>query len=521
MQSQQAPATKAAGNKEKEKEKEKRHGQRQSAGGTADPSAQGSSSAQPTDTHKRYHGHRSNERNRPAPQPHGDRGPGPSSSRSGSVRQRWDHQPDSRIQQRRDNRAQYGVGPKHGQRADGSVGPTNERKEERSGTGRRHASERPRGSAPRTEKSPEQGYRIQPGTSKDGLKHQQAQAVRRPSPTQYSDSGHRPYNSRKDGMGRRQDHRADSRMQQRRAHSPQHTAASRDGQKRDGSIRAKSPEPSGRGPRRSSEQRHGSAPRTARSPDQKHRVRPGTSKDGLDHQQVQAVRRPSPTQYSDSGHGPYNSRQDGMGQRQDHQAYSRMEQRRAYRTSPDTYKRYHWHRSDAGSRASPPQRSDRGPGPSHSRHDRMGQKEDHRSDRHREHRHADHTEHSAGPSQKPDGSVGSTQEKQASEGTAARRGTGRAPGSAPWPENMPRGRQPVWAVPGNDWLCLLPRTEEPMELGTPGDVEEPMEVDPPPPELSWDSRGASLLSTLQAHKERRRSARTAPYASSRRHHRKH
>ena len=83
---------------------------------------------------------------------------------------------------------------------------------------------------------------------------------------------------------------------------------------------------------------------------------------------------------------------------------------------------------------------------------------------------------------------------------------------------MTDGRQPVWAVPGKDWLSLLPSTEEPMELE---DVEEPMEVDPPPPEESWDPRSASLLSALQAHKERRRSARTTPYSTSRRLHRKH
>ncbi|EOA94143.1 Roundabout-like protein 2 [Anas platyrhynchos] len=70
-------------------------------------------------------------------------------------------------------------------------------------------------------------------------------------------------------------------------------------------------------------------------------------------------------------------------------------------------------------------------------------------------------------------------------GMGTRCGTGRSPGSAPWPENIPDGRHPVWAVLGKDWLSLLPNTVEPVELDPP-DVEELMEVDPPWPEQTWD-----------------------------------
>ncbi|XP_066849294.1 serine/arginine repetitive matrix protein 1-like [Anser cygnoides] len=518
MQSQQAPTRTA------DDEKKKRHGRRQSAGGTKDTSAQGSSGAQPPDAYRRYHRHRNDAGNRQAPQAHSDRGPGPSPSRNGGVRQRQEHQPESRKEHRRDHSARHSVGPKHGHTPDGSDRPTNGN-EAQSGTGPRRGRERARGSAPRPEKSPEQRHRVRPGPSKDGLKPQQLQAERRPSPKADSDSGHGPYNSRNGRVGRRQEHRPDSRMEQRRARSPQHSVGRRHGQKQDDSVGPTNGNPpqSGTGPTRGSERPRGSAPRPERSPDRRHRVRPVPSKDGLKHRQLQAVRRPSPKPDSDSGHGPSNCRNDGMGKRQERRPDSRTEQRRAYQTSPDTYKRYHWHRNDAGNRPSPQTRSDRGPGPSHSCNSGVRQREEHQPESRREHRRAYHREHSAGPSQgrKTDGSVRPTHENQPDSGVGPRRGTGRPPGSAPWPENIPDGRHPVWAVPGKDWLILLPNTVEPMELDPPEDVEEAMEVDPPPPEQTWDSRSMSLLSALQAHKQHRRSARPAPYSLSRRLHPKH
>ena len=86
-------------------------------------------------------------------------------------------------------------------------------------------------------------------------------------------------------------------------------------------------------------------------------------------------------------------------------------------------------------------------------------------------------------------------ENQPDSGMGTRCGTGRPPGSAPWPENIPDGRHPVWAVPGKDWLSLLPNTVEPVELDPP-DVEELMEVDPPQPEQTWDYCGMSLCSAI-------------------------
>lgn len=169
-----------------------------------------------------------------------------------------------------------------------------------------------------------------------------------------------------------------------------------------------------------------------------------------------------------------------------------------------------WHHNHAGNRLAPQPSSHRGPGLSQWCNGGAGPRQQEQSDGHREHRHAYHPYHGAGPSQahKPDGSVGSTHGNQPDSGR--RRGTEQPRGSAPRP-----GRHPVWAVLRKDWLRLLTSTEEPMEVDPPQHTEEPMEVDLPRPQQMWDSSGASWFSALRAQKERRRSARPAPYSSAR------
>lgn len=186
------------------------------------------------------------------------------------------------------------------------------------------------------------------------------------------------------------------------------------------------------------------------------------------------------------------------------------------------YQRYHWHREDAGNR--PPRQlySDRGPGPSRCHNGGVEQKERRQTDSRGEQSRASRPDYSAGPSRgrKKDGSVETLHANEPDSGVGPRHGTGRAPGAAPWPENTPSARQPTWAVPGKDWLLLLPNAVEPMELGPAEEAEEAMEVDPAPPDQTWNCPGTASLSTIGQHKQWRRSARPAPY-SSRRLHPKH
>ena len=184
----------------------------------------------------------------------------------------------------------------------------------------------------------------------------------------------------------------------------------------------------------------------------------------------------------------------------------------------DTAKRCQGHGNNAGNRPPPPAYGDRGPGPHQRRHGVERRREQHPESRGEE-RHVHRPGDSAGPSRgcPTDGSTGPGRENQQESGVGSRGTSGRPPRSAPWPENMPDGRHPVWAVPSKDWLALLPDTAESMEVDPPGDAEEPMEVDPPAPEQSWDSRSMAVLSSIQEHQRRRRSARPAPYSSLRRH----
>ena len=440
-------------------EKETRRGQSNRATGTSDTSARGASAAKPTDTYRRYHWHRNDAANRPAPATHGDRGPGPSKENNGDVRARQQHQPESRVEHRRAHSPQQSVRPRPGHQPDGTVGPT-KGKPPGSVTGPRRGSGQPRGSSPRPERFRDQKHPVRPVTSKHGLERKPRQARRSPSPKAHSDSGQGPSNSRNGQVGRRQDHRHDNRTEQRRAHSPQHSVGHKHGHKPGGNVGAtnRNQPDSGTGPRLRSERSRGSAQQPEKS-DQRHPVRIVTIKDRLGLQPHQAVRSPSRKTCSDSQAGHHHWRNGNVRRRQEDQADGYVEQRRA---------------SDP------------------------------------EHKHG----------HKQEGSFGPKRENETDSGMVRESGTGRAPGSAPWPENMPKGRQPVWAVPSKDWLILVPNTEEPMEVDPPKDMEEPMEVDPPPPELSWDQRGMSLLSAIAEHQQRRRRARPAPYSLLRRH-RKH
>lgn len=107
---------------------------------------------------------------------------------------------------------------------------------------------------------------------------------------------------------------------------------------------------------------------------------------------------------------------------------------------------------------------------------------------------------------------------QQESGMGPGRGTGRPTGLAPWPENIPDGRHPVWAVLGKDWLVLLPDTVEHMEMDPPADVDEPMKVDSPWPEQTWSYPGTSLLPDIRGHQQCRGRAWAAPYLLRRLHH---
>lgn len=177
----------------------------------------------------------------------------------------------------------------------------------------------------------------------------------------------------------------------------------------------------------------------------------------------------------------------------------------------ERYQRYHWYCKDAGNRPPPRTPSNRGPGPSQ----RHSGGVEHQAWSRGEQRRANGLEQSVGPrhGRKTVSNLKPRGENQADSGMGPAGGTGRPPGSAPWPENIPNGRQPVWAVPGKAWLDVLPSAVEPMELGsTPEEVDEQMDVDPPPPEQTWDCRSVSMLSSIREHHQRRRSARPAPYS---------
>lgn len=118
-------------------------------------------------------------------------------------------------------------------------------------------------------------------------------------------------------------------------------------------------------------------------------------------------------------------------------------------------------------------------------------------------RHAYRPEYSVGPIhvRKADSSVESMPGNEHDSGMGPKRGTGRPHGLARWPENIPDGRHPVWAVPGKDWLVLLPNTVESMEVGPQEEVEEPMEVDPPRPRQTWDYPSRSLLCVIREHQK--------------------
>lgn len=286
-----------------------------------------------------------------------------------------------------------------------------------------------------------------------------------PAPQPSNNRGPAPSQRHNGGTGTTQEHQAGSRVQHSHAYGPQQSAGPSHGRNRDGSsgpTRGKQTH-SGMAPRRESGQPSGSAPRSQNFPDGRHTVRPVPRNNGLGHQPLRALHSPSDRQHSNSGSAPYYQGHNGStGRRQQDQADSRGE-----------------------------------------------------------HRHIYHPYHSAGPSHghKQDGNIGAAHRNQP--GSARRHGTGRARGSAPQPGNLTHGRHPGWAVPGRDWLSLLPNTEEPMEVEPPANVDEPMEVDIPWPEQTRDYRGASLLSALGAQKPCRRSVRPAPYLLSHRLHRKH
>ncbi|EOB03473.1 CUB and sushi domain-containing protein 1 [Anas platyrhynchos] len=161
----------------------------------------------------------------------------------------------------------------------------------------------------------------------------------------------------------------------------------------------------------------------------------------------------------------------------------------------DTYKRYHWYRSSVGNRLDPQTYSDRGPGPNHWSSGGVEQRQECKAESRGELR----PEYSVGliHVRKTDGSVESMPGNEQDSGMGPKRGTGRPHGLARWPENIPDGRHPVWAVPGKDWLVLLPNTVEPMEVGPQEEAEEPMEVDPPWPRQTWDYPGRSLLCAIR------------------------
>ncbi|EOA97564.1 hypothetical protein Anapl_13823 [Anas platyrhynchos] len=189
----------------------------------------------------------------------------------------------------------------------------------------------------------------------------------------------------------------------------------------------------------------------------------------------------------------------------------------------DVYHQYHWHRSDAGNRPAPQPYSSRGPGPNQRCSGGVEQRRQREAGSHGEQRRACRPECSVGPSHSPetDGSVEFMPRNELDSSMGSTRATRRPPGAAPWPENIPDGRQPVWAVPGKDWLVLLPNAVEPMELGPQGEVEEAMEVDPPQPDQIWDYAGRSLLRAVRELHQLRSGARRAPYSLSRRLHPRH
>uniref|UniRef100_A0A8B9D337 Uncharacterized protein n=1 Tax=Anser cygnoides TaxID=8845 RepID=A0A8B9D337_ANSCY len=92
----------------------------------------------------------------------------------------------------------------------------------------------------------------------------------------------------------------------------------------------------------------------------------------------------------------------------------------------DTYRRYRWHRNDAGNRPPPQPYSDRGPGPSRQCNSGVEPRREHQEDSCGEQRRAHGPEPSVGPRHgcKTDGSLEPMRENQPDSGMGPRGATG-------------------------------------------------------------------------------------------------